>query len=154
MNKDDKINMIVLWKKPDNTKAILWTVRDKWYCWLELSTHLKKISGKIYIYNHYRYRYVFLFVYVTDKDEYLDIGVIDTMILKDSRFSPDKYWLFGLSVNNSSKSTISSKLTISDSCEKMKLRDLTHRTCSKLSWFPTIKIPIFTRISFRQDWAR
>ena len=94
---------------------------------------------------------IFLIVYVTDKDEYLDIGVIDTMILKDSRFSPDKYWLFGLSVNNSSKSTISSKLTISDSCEKMKLRDLTHRTCSKLSWFPTIKIPIFTLISFRQD---
>ena len=105
------------------------------------------ISGKIYIF----FIGIFLIVYVTDKDEYLDIGVIDTMILKDSRFSPDKYWLFGLSVNNSSKSTISSKLTISDSCEKMKLRDLTHRTCSKLSWFPTIKIPIFTRISFRQD---
>ena len=105
------------------------------------------ISGKIYIF----FIGIFLIVYVTDKDEYLDIGVIDTMILKDSRFSPDKYWLFGLSVNNSSKSTISSKLTISDSCEKMKLRDLTHRTCSKLSWFPTIKIPIFTRTSFRQD---
>ena len=105
------------------------------------------ISGKVYIF----VIGIFLIVYVTDKDEYLDIGVIDTMILKDSRFSPDKYWLFGLSVNNSSKSTISSKLTISDSCEKMKLRDLTHRTCSKLSWFPTIKIPIFTRISFRQD---
>ena len=105
------------------------------------------ISGKVYIF----VIGIFLIVYVTDKDEYLDIGVIDTMILKDSRFSPDKYWLFGLSVNNSSKSTISSKLTISDSCEKMKLRDFTHRTCSKLSWFPTIKIPIFTRISFRQD---
>ena len=71
------------------------------------------ISGKIYIF----FIGIFLIVYVTDKDEYLDIGVIDTMILKDSRFSPDKYWLFGLSVNNSSKSTISSKLTISDSCE-------------------------------------
>ena len=105
------------------------------------------ISGKVYIF----VIGIFLIVYVTDKDEYLDIGVIDTMILKDSRFSPDKYWLFGLSVNNSSKSTISSKLTISDSCEKMKLRDFKHRTCSKLSWFSTIKIPIFTRISFRQD---
>ena len=43
------------------------------------------ISRKIYIF----FIRIFLIVYVTDKDEYLDIGVIDTMILNDSRFSPD-----------------------------------------------------------------